>query len=417
MLRLPLRARKSGFVSGLAMAMSLAGGAVIATAVTPAEAHAQDYSKKFREEYGKAAEAANAETPDWNAAKAIIPGLLAAAENADEKYAAGQFILQVGNGLSDPSMQRQGLELSIESGKVPAERLGQFYWFAGNLAFQDEDYAVARSHLEGAVAAGYTQDDPTMLIAETYLRGDDIPGGLAFLKGAATAQMEAGGPVNEKLLLLGLKTAYESELTTDALDFATMLVRNNPTQQNWLFATQTVNATYDFEPQAQLDLLRLQRETGSLKERYEYYEYAETAGVQKMGTEVAELIDEGIAAGVLTTSDSLYADGYAEAKRRGAMDRQETPGLVGEARSAGNGKLASGLGDAFFSYGAYAEAEDMYRVALEKGVDNPMMLTTRIGIAQLRQGNLAEARETFAGITGPREPIARLWTAWIESKM
>lgn len=417
MLRLPLRARKSGLVSGIAMAMALAGGAVVATAVTPTEAHAQDYSKKFREVYGQAAEHATADTPDWNAAKALVPQLVAAAENADEKYAAGQIILQVGNGLEDPSLQRQGLQMSIASGKVPAEQLGLFNWYAGNLAFQEEDYADARKYLEGAVAAGYRDNDPTTLIADTYMQEGDYEGGLNYLKGAVTAQMEAGGPVNEGLLLLGLKTAYENEMPEQALDFSTMLVANNPSQQNWLYATQTVNATYTFEPQAQLDLLRLQRETGSLKERYEYYEYAETAGVQKMGSEVAELIDEGIAAGVLDTGDSLYADGYAEAKRRGAMDREETPGLVSEARAESNGTLAMGVGDAFFSYGAYAEAEDMYSTALEKGVQNPMMVTTRIGIAQSRQGKLAEARETFAGITGPREPIARLWIAWIDSKM
>jgi Flp pilus assembly protein TadD len=37
-------------------------------------------------------------------------------------------------------------------------------------------------------------------------------------------------------------------------------------------------------------------------------------------------------------------------------------------------------------------------------------LYTRLGIAQLDQGNFAGARETFAKVTGARQYIAQLWS-------
>ena len=417
MLRLPLRARKSGLVSGIAMAMALAGGAVVATAVTPTEAHAQEYSKQFKEVYGKTAEHVTAETPDWNAAKAMLPALAAAAKNADEIFAAGQMHLQVGNAISDTGLQRQGLKMSLESGKVPPEKLGTFNWYAGQLAFQAEDWAVARDYMTAAGAAGYAEGDPNPIILQTYMRADDIPGALGFIRTYSASQVEAGGMPNENMLQLGLKAAYESDMSQDVIDFGTMLVTHYPTEQNWIYATQTIAAVGQFEPQAQLDLLRLQREAASLQQPLEYYEYAEAAGYQTMGAEVVSVIDEGVAAGHISTGDTIYTEAYPEAKRRAAMDRKEAPGLVAEARAASTGQLAQGTGDAFFSYGAYAEAEDMYSTALEKGVKDRQMVTTRVGIAQARQGKLAEARETFASVGGPREPIAKLWIAYIDSQM
>ena len=59
----------------------------------------------------------------------------------------------------------------------------------------------------------------------------------------------------------------------------------------------------------------------------------------------------------------------------------------------------------------------MYKIALTKpGVDTPRALT-RLGIAQTDLGRYAEAQETFAKVTGPRVPIAQLWSAYAKSKM
>src|SRR5688572_10722690 len=107
--------RKSGrFVSAAAMAFSLAGGAVVATAVTFAPALAQreqkaNNSKAFVEAYQPVAEIVNAEGGDLNAAKAQVPAVLAAVETPDDRNVAGNLLLLLGNKLKDPALQRQGL--------------------------------------------------------------------------------------------------------------------------------------------------------------------------------------------------------------------------------------------------------------------------------------------------------------------
>ena len=77
----------------------------------------------------------------------------------------------------------------------------------------------------------------------------------------------------------------------------------------------------------------------------------------------------------------------------------------------------TGAADALLSYGEPANAEELYTIALGKpGADMPRVLT-RLGIAQVDQGKYAAAQETFAKVTGKRQPIARLWSSYAASKV
>ena len=99
------------------------------------------------------------------------------------------------------------------------------------------------------------------------------------------------------------------------------------------------------------------------------------------------------------------------------VDRSEAPALAAEARTAaGTGRDALNAGDVFLSLGSYAEAEEMFALGLEKGGADRDRLLTRLGIAQVHQGKYAEARETFGQVAGERTAVARMWTAYIESR-
>ena len=58
----------------------------------------------------------------------------------------------------------------------------------------------------------------------------------------------------------------------------------------------------------------------------------------------------------------------------------------------------------------------MFKLALEKGSVDRDQVLTRIGIAQVHQSKMAEAKSSFAQISGDRKPVAKMWTAYIESR-
>ena len=92
--------------------------------------------------------------------------------------------------------------------------------------------------------------------------------------------------------------------------------------------------------------------------------------------------------------------------QRGQMKRKELAALLG--RYAMKNLAQRLLGNA-------AQAEELYKAALNGGADANIALT-RLGIAQYDQGKYAEAKANFEKVAGIRQPIARLWLALIASK-
>jgi tetratricopeptide (TPR) repeat protein len=416
-----------GFGSAVTFALALAGGAVAVTAVTASPAAAQrsgrnnnapqaQHSEAFVAAYQPMADVVAAEGGDYASIRPQVPGLVAAAQTADDRFAAGNLILQLGNKLSDAQLQRQGLELMVASGKADPAQLGQFHFFIGSLAYDAKDWAAARTALEAAMAAGYTEGEPEPMIAETYFGQNQAGPGLDYLGSLVDRRSAAGQQVPETWLVRGLQVAYQARLTEQAVEWSARLVEQNPNQTNWQRALQVVNSLSDLDPQSRLDLLRLMMATDAMKERAEFVAYIEAADPRIMANEVAKVLDAGVQSGIFTTGEEYYADVKRVVDERAAQDRADAPGLASEARSAASGNAAQNAGDVFLSLGSWAEAEEMYALALEKGVADRDRALTRLGIAQAQQGKNAEARATFEQIAGARAPVAKMWTAYVESR-
>lgn len=409
---------------GLATAMALALGAVGAI-VAPA-AHAQEparaaqgkpnYSPEFVKVYQPVAAVLTAQGGDLNAAKAQIPAVVAAVKNADDRNAAGNLILQIGTKLNDRALQRQGLEAMLASGLTPAAQVGQFQFLIGGLAFDANDFAAARTALEAAQAAGFQDASLPGMLAESYFKGGQSAQGLTYLKGAIAKMKAAGTPVPESWARRGLQVAYESKMAAEANEWAALLASTAPNPTNWGAALQVVGALNQFDAQARLDLLRLMALTGSMTQRNEYLAYVQAADPRLMSNEVNKVLEAGLSKGVLTAGDPDYADAKRVADQRAAADRADAPKLAAEARTAASGSSALNAGDVYYSLGDFAQAEQMYQLAVTKGGVDKDKALTRLGIAQAQQGKNAEAKSAFAQVSGARAPIAQMWQAYVTSK-
>ncbi|MBO9519466.1 MAG: hypothetical protein J7493_15495 [Porphyrobacter sp.] len=409
------RKSRGGLGSALALALALTGGAVVGTAVTASPALAQN-SKGFAAVYKPVADITNAPDGDLAAAKAQLPGVIAAAQTPDDKHVAGNLALILGNKLKDPVLQRQGLELMLASGKVDPAQVGELQFLVGNLAYNAKDFPAARTALQAAIAAGRTADNPEGLVAESYFGEGQNAQGLDFLKAQIEKRVAAGQPVPDQWLLRGLQVAYNAKLDDQTLEWSTLLVTHGTSDKKWLQALQVVNSLTTADKQAQLDLLRLMVLTNAMSDRREYVTYIETADPRIMSNEVAQVLDAAVQAGVMTTGDAYYSDVKRVVDERAAADRKDAPQLAADARKSGSGRDAQVAGDVLLSIGSYAEAEEMFKLALDKGgVDRDLTLT-RLGIAQVHQNKYAEAKATFGQVSGTRTTVARMWGAYANSR-
>ena len=373
----------------------------------------KDYSKAFVEAYGPLGNQINAEGADPAALKAALPAVEATASTPDDKFALGQAIYNIGQKSEDLALQRRGIDMMLASGRVDPEKLGVYSFLAGQLAYNGEDWAAARARVQEAVAAGYTDNEPQAIIAETYFNEDNIAAGIEVLDKAIAAKSAAGEPVPQEWVKRGLAKAYEANLAPQATKFSLMYVEQSPTSDSWGDAIAIQRTFYELDGKDLLDLMRLAQRTGSMRTERDYADYINAADARRLPGEVQRVVDAGLAAGLLKPNDAFVSEARSTASSRIAADRADLPGLERDARAAGATALtATAAGDAFLSYEQPAKAEEFYAIALAKpGVDTARVLT-RLGIAQLDQGKTAEAAATFAKVEGARQAIARLWAIY-----
>ena len=424
-----VRAKRSGSQFALAIALATSATLGVTALETPAfaakkekkskeaEAPKANYSKGFVAAYSPLNDLFQAEPKDNAAITAGVPTMLAAVETPDDRFAAGNLIYSFGRSTSDRAMQRKGVDMMLESGKVPAESLGDYNFLAGQLAYQDKDWETSRTRLLAAVDAGFDNNDPQAIIAETYFSQEKYGEGLEYLAAEINKRIAAGKDIDHDWLKRGIAVSYKNGFAETAGAFARMNAKMFPSRDSWGDAIAIERNFNDFDSQETLDVLRLAQRTGSLRSERDYVDYIEVADPRRLPGEVNSAVEAGMEAGLLNTSDVFVAESRSTAKARLSADQAELPALERDARKPSSTAVtATAAGDAFLSYGRAAQAEEMYTIALGKaGVDTPRVMT-RLGIAQADQGKTEEAKATFAKITGKRAPIAKLWTVYIDQK-
>ncbi len=339
---------------------------------------------------------------------AQLRALKAQIENPSDRYIWGQFAINYGLLTDNPDLQLEGIIEETASGLQTSARKSQLNNAKAMIHFDREEYELAREGFEGALEAGSTDANLRNNIVVTYIREGDRAGALDYINGMINEQATVGTPT-EDLLLRAYSLARELEVA-DANDYAVNLVRYYPTEKNWANAIILVRDDRSLSDEAVLDLQRLMVRTNSVQNDYDLTTLIQLADPRKRPQEVLATIDLGVASGKLQSNNPLIAETRSEALKQIEQDKTELGSLDGAARASGATAITPTVaGDAFLSYGQPAKAEELYTIALQKSGADVAMLKTRIGIAQLDQGKLDEARATFAEVTGNRAPVANLW--------
>ncbi len=384
-----------------------------------AEAGKPVYSKAFVDAYTPIEASIKAPGADMAALKPQIAALAPLAISPDEQLALGGMMFNAGITAKDLALQLQGAELMLASGKVKPEEVGRFAFVASQLATAQNQYDKARTYLQQAIDLNYsgpnvTTDDVKLNMAELYFSQDQHAEGLNYLGEIIEARKASGQPVDPKWYRRGVQIAYTNEIVPQVYEFVQGWVITSPTPDNWRDAVNLTRNLNDYDGPVLLDLLRLGKKIGTLKDKNDYVFYIEAADTRRLPMEVKSVIDEANATGVIAKGADPWVDEqFKTASRLIAEDRAALPSLERDAnKPAAQLRTVLAAGDSFLSYGEYAKAAGFYERALTMGgVDRDLALT-RLGIAQIGAGNADAARETFAQVQGQRAPIAMLWSAF-----
>jgi tetratricopeptide (TPR) repeat protein len=255
-------------------------------------------------------------------------------------------------------------------------------------------------------------------MAESYFSEGLYAEGLSYLAQAIADRKAKGEQVDAQWYRRGIAVAYNNKIEPQVYDLVVQWVRDYPAEENWRDAINLTRNLNDYEGQELLDLLRLSRKAGVLKDKTDYIFYIEAADARRLPKEVKDIIDQAYATGAVGKDDIFVADSLAIANSRIKTDMAELPALERDANAASAGlRTVLAAGDTFLSYGEYAKAAGFYQKSLSMpGVDRNTALT-RLGIAQVGMGDFAAALETLSQVSGSRMPIAKLWSAYAAEQL
>ncbi|HAU21425.1 MAG TPA: hypothetical protein DCS24_02345 [Erythrobacter sp.] len=421
--------------SHLALAIALAtGSAVVATGFAD-PAHAMQrkkdkrqkeeraaYSKEFIEAYTPIDEIMKNEGGDIAAAKALVPAMKALAISADEQFAGGNIVYNIGARTQDQAYQLEGMKMMINSGKTAPAQIGQFNFIAYQLLTVAGQYAEGRTYLQNAIDANFSSanistEQLRVNMAESFFSENRFEEGLDYLSSAIEQRKAAGMEVDEHWYRRGLTVAYNNEVTPHVYDIVTTWIVDYPSQGNWRDAINITRNLNVFEHPEMLDLLRLGFRVDAIQEKYEYIDYIEAADPRRLPKEVEEVIQHGYDTRRVSRDDIFVSDSLRTATDRIESDLADLPALESDARADDAGlRTVIAAGDTFLNYGESAKAEEFYAKAADMPEADRNLVFTRLGISQVEQGKFYEAIASFAQIQGDRAPIAQLWIAFAKQE-
>ncbi|MEA3039939.1 MAG: hypothetical protein QOE79_2452 [Sphingomonadales bacterium] len=355
---------------------------------------------------------------DWAAAQAALPAAQAAAQGPDAKYVVGQFILQIGIGTNNEAMQAQAVDALIASGGAQPSEMPNLYRNQAALALRATPPNPGKAEAAYAKLIELVPNDPDTLVNLAKLKNDlrKPQEAVALLDRAIDTKRAAGQPVDETWYKYGLKIAYDNRLGPQAVKFSRGLVSAYPTKENWRDSLLVYRDYGNLDAAGKLDLLRLMRVSKALAGERDWYDYAATVNDAGFPGEAKAVLDEGVALHMVDPKKQAFAEILRLSSARIVGDRASLTGESARAMAAATGASALKIGDAYYGYGDYAKAIELYRAAQSKGGVDPSTVQLRLGMALAMSGDRAGAETALRAVTGSRADLAAYWLAWLNQR-
>jgi len=346
---------------------------------------------------------------------ANIPAKLTAAQakarTGDDKYIVARLQLQAAADANNTAAIGPAIEAVIASGVVPASDMGTLYNNLGKLQYTAKAYDRASASFERLLQIDPNSTDAMVMLAETRNAQGRVAEAVPFLQKAIAARVASGQKPDEKWYQRAVALSYNAALPT-APALARDWVMAFPTPKNW----RDTILIHKLDESTLLDSMRLANAVGALIGENDYFRYANALDGKGFPGEAKLVLEQGFAAKAIDKTRPIFAQLYATVSAKSQGDRASLAGSAKTALAAPAARQAMLIGDAYYGYGDYAQAVELYRAALTKTGVNKDLANLRIGMALARSGDKAGASAALGAAGGAQADVAKLWLAYLSTK-
>lgn len=352
---------------------------------------------------------------DYATMQAKLAEADAALQTDDDKQITAKLHLQLAVAQNDAAAESKALGTLIALPGTPQEEKIHYLHAQAQLADQANDTATERQALQALTQLVPTDPTAWLMLGDLDNKDKNYPQALADTEKGYTLSQQSGKPVDPAIAHNLYAYAHNSHNSAAVAKYAPMMIGAQSSPANWTLVIDDTMAGSHLDEQALLDLYRLKAKVGAMDGGNDWFTYADLAARHGLPGEAVQALDTAKQKGVrVNPSDDASIRGSASGKI--AADKASLAGAEAGARSAPTGQKALGLADGYLSYGNDAKAAEFYTLAIQKagaGV-NVQAAQTRLGIALAAQGQNDQAKAAFAKVTGPRQPLASLWSLAVD---
>ena len=307
------------------------------------------------------------------------------------------------------------IESIIDSQYLPASNKPQLLRTLMSIYYSQKDYGKAVSYGVRARAAGDTNPDTALTIAQAYFLDGKYKEALSEMDAIVQRDEQAGRKPSEKALNLIWSCAIKTKDEAAAAKAIEKLILLYPKPDYWSNAMAGVlNNTKSGDDRLRLMTYRLMFQVGILKQPAHYTEMAQIALDQGNPGEAQTVLEQAF-------KKDLYTDPHDKernqrlldkVRRTATDDRATMPKQERDAMAAKTGDALVQVGGAYLGYGQPDKAVSAITAGISKGnLKNPDEAYMLLGIAYDRNKNKDEAVRAFnrANSDPKYQQLAKLW--------
>ena len=354
---------------------------------------------------------------NWTLASSLIPAARTSLRGADARYVLGRLELTVAVATGNRVAQSEAINGVLNSRRAPVDEQVELLRQAAGIAYDNGNLNDADGLLNRAIALAPNDAEALSMLAQLERNRNRAVEALGLFQRASRAALAEGRALPESRYKLALALAEQAGQRGVAMELARSFIAAYPSPANWRDVLIIFRTLGTADAAQVVDAWRLARATNALAGERDYLAAAQAMDAAGFPAEAKGIIDEGVARRVLGASNAtartvLTAVGPRITRERGTLAAQ-----LATARGAtGTAAQARTAGDAHLSHGRYAEAAELYRLALTRVGEDPGLVNTRLGIALAMAGQRAEADAAIRIVVGPYAEIAALWAVWLVNR-
>jgi tetratricopeptide (TPR) repeat protein len=351
-------------------------------------------------------------------AAAIATALAAAqakAKSKDDKYIIAKLQLKAAADAKNDAAIGQAIEAILASGYDIGSESGILYNNLGKIYYNAKAYDRASTALEHVLQIEPNNFDAMVMLAETRQSQGRTADAVATIQKAIAIRTAAGQKAEEAWYKRAVALAFNGKLPS-AASLSRDWVAAYPTAKNWRDAIRIYQTSTGQGDDSLLDSMRLAQATGALAGENDYFRFTNALILKGFPGEAKAVLDQGFSSNAISRSKETFSQLYAQASTKSQGDRASLGAAATAALAAPDAKKAMVIADAYYGYGDYKEAADLYRATLGKAGANKDLANLRLGMALTRMGDKAGATAALNAARGAQAGVAQLWLIYLATK-